>query len=147
MTAMKSGTRVKVLAPLVCFISLAILVGAAAIVIRASTSDTPQQTKLYLTPGQLREMGFEVDTPQDAPTPPDSVRDGYKVEVLEVRNTRGGNVEVDPRALTGKFVAGMFRYGCPEMNGKPECTTTLYLVPGDPPEAGAAAPAIKGGQQ
>ncbi|EBR9313086.1 TPA: DUF3438 family protein [Salmonella enterica subsp. enterica serovar Muenchen] len=147
MTAMKSGARVKVLAPLVFFISLAILAGAAAIVIRASTSDTPQQTKLYLTPGQLREMGFEVDTSQDAPAPPDSVRDGYNVEVLEVRNTRGGNVEVDPRALTGKFVAGMFRYGCPERNGKPECTTTLYLVSGDPPEAGVVAPAIKGGQQ
>ncbi|HAF5680666.1 TPA: DUF3438 family protein [Salmonella enterica] len=147
MTAMKSGARVKVPAPLVFLMSLAILVGAAAIGIRASTSDIPQQTKLYLTPGQLRETGFEVDAPLDVPVPPDRVRDGYNVEVLGVRNTRGGNVEVDPRALTGKFVAGMFRYGCPEMNGKPECTTTLYLVSGDPPEAGAAAPAIKGGQR
>lgn len=147
MATMKSGTRVKVPVPVVFLIFLVTLAGAAAIGIRVSTSDTPQQTKLYLTPGQLREMGFEVDTPQDAPVPPDSVRDGYNVEVLKVRNTRGGNVEVDPRALTGKFVAGMFRYGCPEMNGKPECTTTLYLVPGDPPEAGAVALAIKGGQQ
>ncbi|HAU7790816.1 TPA: TIGR03752 family integrating conjugative element protein [Salmonella enterica subsp. enterica serovar Wangata] len=64
MATLKSNAIVKMLVP-------AVILGAAAVGMRACTSGTPEKTATQqvplpqLTPEQLRELGIEGDTPQD----------------------------------------------------------------------------------
>ncbi|EHO9075858.1 TIGR03749 family integrating conjugative element protein [Salmonella enterica] len=66
----------------------------------------------------------------------------YSVVALKVRNTETQKVVLDPRNLSGRFISATFQHRWLGEVGRPEDTTTLYLVvKGRPGSAFPAEPA------
>ena len=59
----------------------------------------------------------------------------HSVVAVKVRNTGHQKVVPDPRHLSGRFIAATFQHGWLGASGKPEDTTTLYLVMKGRPES------------
>ncbi|EJJ1966148.1 TIGR03749 family integrating conjugative element protein [Salmonella enterica] len=59
----------------------------------------------------------------------------YSVVALKVRNPRSQKVVLDPRNLSGQFISATFQHQWLGETGRPEDTTTLYLVMKGRPES------------
>ncbi|ECH8274427.1 TIGR03749 family integrating conjugative element protein [Salmonella enterica subsp. enterica] len=68
----------------------------------------------------------------------------YSVVAVKVRNPGVTKVVLDPRNLSGRFIAATFQHRWLGEAGRPEDTTTLYLVvKGRPESAFPAEPASR----
>lgn len=68
----------------------------------------------------------------------------YSVVALKVRNPRSQKVVLDPRILSGQFISATFQHRWLGEAGRPEDTTTLYLViKGRPENAFPAEPVYR----
>ncbi|MCT7090810.1 TIGR03749 family integrating conjugative element protein [Salmonella enterica] len=68
----------------------------------------------------------------------------YSVVALKVRNPRGQKIVLDPRILSGQFISATFQHRWLCEAGRPEDTTTLYLViKGRPESAFPAEPVYR----
>ncbi|EIS0299388.1 TIGR03749 family integrating conjugative element protein [Salmonella enterica] len=68
----------------------------------------------------------------------------YSVVALKVRNPRSQKIVLDPRILSGQFISATFQHRWLGKAGRPEDTTTLYLViKGRPESAFPAEPVYR----
>lgn len=68
----------------------------------------------------------------------------YSVVALKVRNPRSQKIVLDPRILSGQFISATFQHRWLGEAGRPEDTTTLYLViKGRPESAFPAEPVYR----
>ncbi|EDS4649008.1 TIGR03749 family integrating conjugative element protein [Salmonella enterica] len=68
----------------------------------------------------------------------------YSVVALKVRNPRSQKIVLDPRVLYGQFISATFQHRWLGEAGRPEDTTTLYLViKGRPESAFPAEPVYR----
>ncbi|EGA8084828.1 TIGR03749 family integrating conjugative element protein, partial [Salmonella enterica] len=68
----------------------------------------------------------------------------YSVVALKVRNPRSQKIVLDPRVLSGQFISATFQHRWLGEAGRPEDTTTLYLViKGRPESAFPAEPVYR----
>ncbi|EKA6785128.1 TIGR03749 family integrating conjugative element protein, partial [Salmonella enterica] len=68
----------------------------------------------------------------------------YIVVALKVRNPRSQKIVLDPRILSGQFISATFQHRWLGEAGRPEDTTTLYLViKGRPESAFPAEPVYR----
>ncbi|HGP2366879.1 TPA: TIGR03749 family integrating conjugative element protein [Salmonella enterica] len=67
----------------------------------------------------------------------------YSVVAVKVRNPVGTKVVLDPRNLSGRFIAATFQHRWLGEAGRPEDTTTLYLVVKGRPEPAFPAEPVR----